>query len=348
MFPVFLLIQPNKSFTVLVVKKVVTLSSTPNTAITCHFLKVCKSLLNTTGINLKQKEQKMNHENEKIKQLNKIAVTYHGAFLNYEKAQMYLRQRGISKPEIIKKYKIGYCTGDVINRLIDTSQEYKILKEIGIFKEREAGNKYEYFKGYLTFPFFDEHGNVGEIYARNITGNTKLIHKYLPGKHKGLLNGPGIETFSELYLCECVIDALSLIQMGIYNVTCTFGKGNLTDELIKKIVTKTKKLYICYDNDGDDDKTAKETAEIFKKYQLPVVRHCLPAEYKDINDYLVMGLEQEKTREQLREQFVNYPKKSYFDFVKKRRKHNTIEKEIRYRNGSPSFTLCHLRIKRKN
>lgn len=185
----------------------------------------------------------------------------------HTKATTYLAKRGITDKSLIEKFKISYENG------------------------------------YVTFPFFDEQGNTGEVYSRSVNDKAKLKHKYTPGPHTGIFNLDGIKSSGEVYLCECVIDALSLYQMGMQNVTCTFGKGNLTDELKDILAKYCKLVYIVYDNDGDNDEAALKTAEQLKSKGLSCQRVKLPAEMKDCNDFLTQTLKDGKQLPEIKSLF---------------------------------------------
>ena len=231
----------------------------------------------------------------KSKKLVQVAEHYHKTLLHDQTALHYLRQRGITDLEIVRQHKIGYCDSSLIKSLSETGDEYRFLTEIGILKNSKT--TYEFFKGYLTFPFFDEKGNVGEIYGRTIDQNTKIKHKYLPGEHRGVFNLMGIKNTDKVFLCECVIDSLSLIQMGVTNTTCTFGKGNLTAELVDTLASNTKSVHICYDNDNVDfDWSLVKTIKLLKDKGLKVEVKILPSDIKDVNEYLTRYLTQIRER----------------------------------------------------
>jgi len=230
--------------------------------------------------------EQSNYDNQpdtcsKEENLNALAEQYHQALLNKQQALDYLSSRGITDMEIIKKFKIGYVNG------------------------------------YVTFPFFDEQCNSSEIYSRAISDNIKLKHKYLPGPHKGVLNLDGIKNSDEIYLCECVIDAISLFCMGIKNVTCSFGKGNVTEEMTYLIAKRAKKLYILYDNDGDDDSSAEKTAEIFTTNGIACERIKLPTDIKDVNDFLIAYLKEGFGIEEIKKKFEALERKEYTFVIEK-------------------------------
>ena len=227
----------------------------------------------------------------------------------------YLQTRQLKDIELIKKFKIGFVDGTLLEKISPESEEYKYLKEIGIIKSNQNKSitqNYEYFKNYIIFPFFDEQENIGEVYGRSILANTKIPHKYLPGSHSGVFNPKALKVFDEIYLCECVIDALSLYTMGFHNVTCTFGKGSITDELFNLLTEQIKKIVICFDNDGEDDSSAELLAQRFIKKNCNVSRLNLPKEIKDINELLIKkSTNNNKTLAEIKKEFSSLPQKDY-------------------------------------
>lgn len=211
---------------------------------------------------VKNKPENSNQKAENS--LNELVEKQHQSLFEKKQALEYLEKRGIADHEVIRKFKIGYSTG------------------------------------YVTFPFFDDKGHVGEIYSRSILNNAKLPHKYLPGPHKGILNLEELKTTDEIYLCECVIDAISLYCMGIKNVTCSFGKGNLTDELKEKLSKHYKRVLITYDNDTGNDESAVKTADTLARFGLTSERIILPPTIKDTNYFLTSALSEGKKIEEIK------------------------------------------------
>ena len=63
-----------------------------------------------------------------------------------------------------------------------------------------------------------------------INEKAKLPHRYLKGKHKGIFNRKASKIYDEIILTESIIDALSLIQIGIENTQSIYGTNGFTEE----------------------------------------------------------------------------------------------------------------------
>ena len=122
-----------------------------------------------------------------------------------------------------------------------------------------------------------------EIYGRCLD-KERGKHFYLPGEHKGIFN-PSALNHKEIFLCESIIDALSLMSLGLPNVTSGFGINGFTDEMLELMKAKgITKVYICYDNDKQAEKAISFLVEKLKALGIEVYR--ITFEQKDANDFL--------------------------------------------------------------
>jgi DNA primase len=88
----------------------------------------------------------------------------------------------------------------------------------------------EFFQGCLVFPLLDEQGKVVSFYGRSIQAGTKPSHLYPPGPRRGLVNREALKVYrDQIILTESVIDALSLVQIGVENVVPLYGTSGFTD-----------------------------------------------------------------------------------------------------------------------
>lgn len=85
---------------------------------------------------------------------------------------------------------------------------------------------------------------------------------YLPGPHRGVFNLGAFAASDELILAEAVIDAMTFWVAGYRNVTCAWGAGGLTDEIVEAMVAHgVKRVLIAYDRDAAGDKGAAAASE---------------------------------------------------------------------------------------
>ena len=190
--------------------------------------------------------------------LSTVSEHYHKRFCESREAREYLEKRGIKSPEIMRRFKIGFADGSIIS-MVSNGQKGK-LKSLGILNE--AGR--EHFHGSLVFPIADEAGNTVGLYGRKISEDGRLKHLYLPGRHHGVFNRKASKAFNEIILTEAIIDALSLVAMGLENVQACYGTGGFTDEHLEAMRgDRVKTVIIAFDNDSPGDKASEELAGDF-------------------------------------------------------------------------------------
>jgi DNA primase len=198
-----------------------------------------------------------------------------------KEAQNYLKERGIFHPETLQRLKAGFSSGSLLSALSDGQKES--LKAAGIITEsgREA------FTECVVFPLFDESGRTASFYGRKISDSGKIKHLYPAGPHKGLLNREAFKVYPErMILTESVIDAVSLMVLGIQNVTACYGTNSFTDDHLSALKeARTKEVVIAFDADD----AGKQGAEKLKGKLLAEgfsVRIVSPEGVKDWNSFL--------------------------------------------------------------
>jgi len=217
--------------------------------------------------------------------LNRVAESYHEAFLASAKPQEYLKGRGITKPEIYSAFQLGYSNGKLLEVLPKEGPLVEALKKTGILTAKAR----ELFLNCVTFPLFDGNGNTVGIYGRKLDNAGTVHHLYLPGKRRGIFNRQAAAGSDELILTESVIDALSLYQNGFPGVIPLYGTNGLTDdhlELFREY--RPQKIHLCLNNDEPGRQAAAKISEILKTAGFNVSMISLP-EHKDVNDFFQAG-----------------------------------------------------------
>ncbi len=153
--------------------------------------------------------------------------------------------------ELIERFRLGYAYRTLAYRL--APKQYKAgallrsaLQRIGIL--RESGH--EHLNGSIVVPLFNADTaadgaprHVVGAYGRKLLDNLRPgtpKHLYLPGPHRGVLNGEGLEGAQEIILCEALIDALTFWNAGYRNVTSCYGVNGLTEELLAALKTSRR------------------------------------------------------------------------------------------------------------
>jgi DNA primase catalytic core len=221
--------------------------------------------------------------------LNQVIDFYHQTLLESPEALAYLAKRGLTDPEMIGRFRLGYANRTLGYRLparaVKAGAQLKSrLQNIGIL--RDTGH--EHFRGSIVVPVIDGDGNVTEAYARKLCDHLRAgtpTHLYLPGPHRGVWNEAALQQHAEIILCEALIDALTFWQAGYHNVTASYGTSGFTpDHLAAFQRHGTKRILIAYDRDDAGDNAADALAEQLNAIGIECYRIQFPKEM-DANEY---------------------------------------------------------------
>jgi DNA primase len=197
--------------------------------------------------------------------LIQVVNFYHQALKTSPEALAYLKSRGITSPDVIERYQLGFANRTLGLRLPDKNRKVggtirERLQNLGIL--RASGH--EHFNGSVIVPVTGENGDILEIYGRKITPNLRPgtpDHLYLKGPHRGVFNIRALARYDEVILCEALIDALTFLEAGFPNVTASYGAGGFTPdhwEAFRRF--KTKRVLIAYDRDDAGENGALSLA----------------------------------------------------------------------------------------
>jgi len=221
--------------------------------------------------------------------LRQVVGYYHETLKESPEALEYLESRGLSHPEVMERFQLGFANRTLGYRLPDKSvkagREIRgRLQKLGIV--RKSGH--EHFNGSLVIPVFDAEGRVVEIYGRKITARLRKgtpLHLYLPGPHRGVFNLPALAASPELILCESLIDALTFWCAGYRNVTCSYGINGFTEEMLEAFLGHgTERVLIAYDRDAAGEASAGKLAEKLTAAGIDAYRVQFPRGM-DANEY---------------------------------------------------------------
>ena len=157
--------------------------------------------------------------------LRQVTAYYHETLKESPEALRYLESRGLTHPEMLERFQIGFANRTLGYRLPDKNRKEGAelrgrLQKLGII--RESGH--EHFMGSIVFPVISLDGSVTEMYGRKITAGLRAgtpLHTYLPGPHRGVWNEEALIASKEIILCESIIDALTFWCAGFRNVTAS-------------------------------------------------------------------------------------------------------------------------------
>jgi DNA primase catalytic core len=221
--------------------------------------------------------------------LMQVADYYTETLKQSPEAMKYLSSRGLTSPEMIDRFKLGFANRTLGLRLPAKNRAAGAemrgrLQQLGVM--RESGH--EHFNGSVVIPVFNGSGEIVEMYGRKITPNLREgtpDHLYLPGAHRGVWNEEAFVASKEIVLCESLIDALSFWNAGIRNVTASYGVNGFTADHRAALEKHcTERVYIAYDRDEAGDKAAAALALELMEMGLECFRVLFP-KGMDANEY---------------------------------------------------------------
>ncbi len=178
--------------------------------------------------------------------LGRVAQLYHETLLRSEEAQAYLKKRGLADPELWKAFRLGYADGSLQELFPRQGDTAVALAELGVVCE--AGR--ELMRGCIVVPLEHPDQGVLNLYGRAIHEASEVPHRYLRGPKRGVLNWQALRSAHRLVVAESVLDALSLWQSGVRDVTCLYGAGGLPPDLEEQLARcAASELVWCLDAD---------------------------------------------------------------------------------------------------
>lgn len=223
------------------------------------------------------------------KLLGEVVDYYTRALKANPEALAYLAKRGLAHPDLIDAFGLGFADRTLGYRLPAANRKAGAdvrgqLQRLGVL--RDSGH--EHLRGSLVVPIRDAAGTVVNLYGRKIRDDLRKgtpDHLYLPGPHRGVLNWPALVASDEMILCEAPIDAMTFWCGGYRNVTCAWGAGGLTDEIVAALIEHgVARVLVAYDRDAAGDKGAAAVAARLAPHGMGVYRIGFP-KGMDANSY---------------------------------------------------------------
>ena len=197
-------------------------------------------------------------------------------------ALSYLGRRGIGSPEIVERYGIGFAPGRTRtrDRFLTKGFALEDIEAAGLVNRRGLDS----FFGRVTFPLIED-GSVVNIYGRSLSANYK--HMYLPTRRDVVFNIDHIEGDGAI-LTESVIDALSLVAIGIENTVSSLS-ARLTGHQLDVLAVRFARLGIAFDGDEAGVKGAAATAAALRERDVDAGVVTLP-DGSDVNSLVTGGM----------------------------------------------------------
>ena len=212
--------------------------------------------------------------------LERAVEHYHKRLLETPAAQEYLRSRGITAPEIITAFRIGYSDGTLAEKLPPEGKA--ALRRIGVI----TGSGRELMNGCVVFPLVAApSGQVVSLYGRHCE---RRQHLYLPGERRGVFNPQGARNTNEVILTESVIDAAALWSAGLRNAIPIYGTTGLTEEIVEHFrECRVKRALLMMDSDEAGRAAAEQIAAKLREASIEARAVELPS--KDPSEFIAQG-----------------------------------------------------------
>lgn len=146
--------------------------------------------------------------------------------------------------------------------------------------------KLGFHSGRYTIPIYDE-GNLVNIQLRQDEPEKK-IYQWYRGTHATLFNSSILEVTSSVVICEGLVDAILLSQVGIPAIAPTIGASAWLSSWNKKFL-KINPVFVVYDNDSAGIIGAKRVAENLGVYKTRILTFEGMKEKYDVIDYFRDG-----------------------------------------------------------
>jgi DNA primase catalytic core len=218
--------------------------------------------------------------------LGRVADFYHRTFLNEPAAMQYLQSRACFHPAAVTTFRLGYANRTLGYRVppMETAagRELKArLQSLGVLRPTTG---HEHLNGCVVFPLQDAANRVVQLYGRRIAEGANPRHLYLSGPQRGVWNAGALRASADWFVCEALIDALTLWTHGWRSVTASYGVNGFTAEHAALVAErKPGRVVICYDADPAGHAQAEALTTELAALGVAVWRAALP-EGRDIND----------------------------------------------------------------
>jgi DNA primase len=202
-------------------------------------------------------------------------------------ARRYLRSRGFDG-DTVRRYKIGWAPDDAkqwdalaqVLRLSDAD-----LKASGLGAINSRGRQYDFFRGRVLFPIFDDRGDAVGFGGRILPGHDGPKYKntsddaliYAKSKILYGLNWAkeSIVHSAEAIVCEGYTDVIGFASAGVPRAVATCGTA-LTDEHVRLLKRFTNRLVLAFDADAAGQNAAARVYEWEQKFEIEVAVADLP------------------------------------------------------------------------
>lgn len=202
-------------------------------------------------------------------------------------ARRYLRSRGFDG-ETVRRYRIGWAPADEKRwdllcrhlRLPDAE-----LRASGLGAVNSRGRQYDFFRGRVLFPIFDDRGDAIGFGGRNLPGRDGPKYKntsddaaiYSKSKILYGLNWAKehVVQAGEAIVCEGYTDVIGFASAGLPRAVATCGTA-LTEDHIRLLKRFTNRIVLAFDADAAGQNAAARVYEWEKAHEVEFAVADLP------------------------------------------------------------------------
>ncbi|TBU94776.1 DNA primase [Stutzerimonas kirkiae] len=223
--------------------------------------------------------------------LQSVAEFYHANLKQSPEALAYLESRGLTHPELVEHFQLGYANKTLTYRLPAGhtqagKQVRQQLQAVGVL--RSSGH--EHLNGCLVVPVIGLEGGanaeqgrrVVQLYGRRLQPNHKIPagqsrHLYLAAPLRGVWNEAALVGGGEVILCESLIDAMTFWCAGFRHVIAAYGVNGFGQDHWQALKHHgTRRVVIAYDRDAAGDAAAATLGEELRGAGIEVFRLLFP------------------------------------------------------------------------
>ncbi|MFH0779981.1 MAG: DNA primase [Parcubacteria group bacterium] len=249
-----------------------------------EFAEALKILAKKAGVELKQFDAKTAGRKTRLQEICKLAAGHWQDCLNGQNGKIardYVEKRGLSK-ETLESFKIGYALDswdDLLKFLLNKKFNETEIFQAGLVVKKDKGTGYyDRFRGRVTFPIQDIHGNVIGFSARALkegepakyinTPEGELYHKgkVLFGLDKAKM---AIREQNYAVVVEGNLDVIACHQAGFKNTVACSGTA-LTADQIGIIKRYTENIALCFDQDSAGQLAAQRSIDLLYAAEMNV------------------------------------------------------------------------------
>jgi len=231
--------------------------------------------------NRKQTQQKKRTYDEDT--VDKYIGILVGSLVTEEHVRSYFLKKKIPI-SLVEKFQIGFS--------LDTPDypDEKTAIDLGLLRvKRDKKTVVNSYYRKIVFPIKNR-GKFRWVTGRSLgkeAESFKFIDITVSAGGKPLFNEDCLEKYNEIFICEGIPDALSLINAGYNNVVGILGAKVFKEEYSEKLSGKS--IIIAYDNDEAGVQNAQRVASALHS-QAKDIRGVVLPEGMDVCDYMASGI----------------------------------------------------------